>query len=89
MSTENPDIKGKVEESRDNFKKLELLIPGLRGYRQREDVRVADELLRNQMADRLDRARASLESLRRKVVGAGGLLVARPGWLSDIPVAGA
>lgn len=71
MSTENPDIRGKMEESRDNFKKLELLIPGLRGYRQREDVRVADELLRNQMADRLDCARASLESLRRKVVGAG------------------
>ncbi len=47
------------------------MIPGLRGYRQREDVRVADELLRNQMADRLDHARASLESLRRKVAVAG------------------
>ncbi|PSN82637.1 hypothetical protein B9Q13_00740 [Candidatus Marsarchaeota G2 archaeon ECH_B_SAG-G16] len=66
MSAENPDIKGKVEGESDSIKKLELLIPGLRGYRQKEDVRVANELLRNQMADTLDRTRQNLESLRKK-----------------------
>lgn len=71
MSGNDPDIKGTVEENRDTLKKLEMIVPGLRGYREREDVRVADEILRNQMADRLDRARESLELLRKRVALSG------------------
>jgi len=67
MSQGNSDIRQAVEENRDSLKKLQLIIPGLRGYRQREDVRVSDELLRNQMADRLDRVKGNLESLRKQV----------------------
>jgi hypothetical protein len=53
------------------MKKLELLIPGLRGYRSKEDIRVSDELLRNQVADRLDRVKSNLEQLRKQVAGSG------------------
>ncbi len=63
-----PDIRQQVEASRGALKKLQLLIPGLRGYRQKEDIRVSDELLRNQVADRLDRARANLNILRKQMV---------------------
>lgn len=67
MSQGNSDIRQAVEESRDSLKKLQLIIPGLRGYRQREDVRMSDELLRNQMADRLDRVKSNLEGLRKQM----------------------
>jgi len=63
-----PDIRQQVEASRGALKKLQLLIPGLRGYRQKEDIRVSDELLRNQVADRLDRAKANLNLLRKQMV---------------------
>jgi len=52
------------------LKKLQLIIPGLRGYRQKEDIRVSDELLRNQMADKLDHAKVNLETLRQQIVAA-------------------
>jgi hypothetical protein len=67
LSQERPDIKGEVEKSRGFLKKLQLVIPGLRGYRQLEDIRVSDELLRNQLADFLDQARANLYILRQKL----------------------
>jgi hypothetical protein len=68
LSQDNPDIRQQVEANRGPQKKLELLIPGLRGYRKLEDLRVSDELLRNQMADRLDHAKANLEALRKRMV---------------------
>ncbi len=49
-------------------KKLELLIPGLHGYRSREDVRAADSIVRNQVADKLDQCKANLEDLRSQMV---------------------
>jgi hypothetical protein len=71
MSSENPDIRQQVEDNRGLAKKLELLIPGLRGYRSKEDIRVSDELLRNQAADRLDRVKGNLEQLRKQVAVSG------------------
>ena len=67
MSQGNPDIRQQVEANRGAMKKLELLIPGLRGYRTKEDIRVSDELLRNQVADRLDKVKANLEQLRKQM----------------------
>jgi len=67
----DPDIRQQVDQSRGFQKKLELLVPGLRGYRSREDIRVADDMLRNQVADKLDQAKANLESLRKQMVAAG------------------
>jgi hypothetical protein len=73
LSQGSPDIRQQVEANRGLAKKLELLIPGLRGYRSKEDIRVSDELLRNQVADRLDRVKGNLEGLRKQVAAAGDL----------------
>jgi hypothetical protein len=70
-SQDNPDIRQQVDDSRGFQKKLELLIPGLRGYRTQEDLRVSDNLLRNQVADKLDQTKANLEGLRKQMVAAG------------------
>ncbi|MDO5845620.1 MAG: hypothetical protein Q4Q04_01725 [Methanocorpusculum sp.] len=45
------DLRTEVEEDRGLLKKIQLMIPGFRGYRQREDIRIADSLLRMQIAD--------------------------------------
>lgn len=74
MSQERPDIKGEVEGSRGFLKKLQLVIPGLRGYRILEDLRVSDELLRNQLADMLDQARANLNVLRQRLASSGDMM---------------
>ena len=71
MSQDNPDIRKQVEASRGPQKNLELLIPGLRGYRRLEDIRVADSLLRNQVSDRLDQVKSNLERLRKEIATAG------------------
>ena len=71
LSQENPDIRQQVDDNRGISKKLQLLIPGLRGYRNKEDIRVSDELLRNQVADRLDKVKGNLELLRKQVAGSG------------------
>jgi DNA-binding FrmR family transcriptional regulator len=73
LSQGNPDIRQQVEANRGALKKLQLLIPGLRGYRSKEDIRVSDELLRNQVADRLDKVKGNLEQLRRQVAAGDDL----------------
>ena len=67
LSQGNPDIRQQVDANRGAMKKLELLIPGLRGYRSKEDIRVSDSLLRNQVADRLDNVKDNLQQLRKQV----------------------
>jgi hypothetical protein len=71
MSQDNPDIRQQVDANRGFQKKLELLVPGLRGYRTLEDLRVADSLLRNQVADKLDQTKANLEALRKQMATSG------------------
>ncbi len=71
LSQDNPDIRKQVEASRGPQKKLELIIPGLRNYRKLEDVRVADAMLRNQVADRLLIAKSNLEAVRKQMSAAG------------------
>ena len=60
-----PDLRERVEEDRGLIKKIQLVIPGYRGYRQREDLRIADSLLRTQLADRIAKAREELEGARK------------------------
>ncbi|MEM3396933.1 MAG: hypothetical protein QW620_07615 [Thermoplasmata archaeon] len=62
------DIREKVEEDRGILKKIQLLIPGYAGYRRREDIRIADNLLRIQLADKLKQARQDVEGCRRVLV---------------------
>ena len=73
MSQGNPDIRQQVEANRGIAKRLELLIPGLRGYRTKEDIRASDSLLRNQVADRLDHAKDNLQQLRKTVAASSDL----------------
>ena len=58
------DLREKVAEDRAFLKKLELAIPGFRGYRKREDRRIADSLLRKQLADNLRECTKIAEEIR-------------------------
>jgi len=58
------DLRERVEEDRGLLKKIQLAIPGFRGYRKREDIRAADSMLRIQIADKLVGVRRILEDAR-------------------------
>jgi len=64
------DLRQKVEDDRGVLKRLQLLVPGFRGYRQGEDIREADSLLRLQVADKLKNARSTVENSRAALVSA-------------------
>lgn len=64
MESSNPDIRGQVDASRGILKKIQLMIPGFRGYRNLEDLRQADELLRKQVATYLQQAETALQDFR-------------------------
>src|SRR3990172_835226 len=58
------DIRERVEEDRGLLKRIQLVIPGFAGYRRREDLRTADNLLRIQVANKLKETRGTLEGAR-------------------------
>lgn len=62
------DLRDKVKESQSLLKKIELAIPGFRGYRKREDLRIADSLLRTQLADNIKNVGRYLEGCREVLV---------------------
>ena len=59
-----PDIRDRVEQDRGLLKKIQMMIPGYAGYRRREDIRAADNLLRIQLANQLKGVRGELENIR-------------------------
>ena len=61
------DIRSTVDADRGFLKRLQLLIPGFRGYRQGEDLRAADSLLRLQTADRVHQSIAILQDTRTQL----------------------
>lgn len=63
-----PDIRERVEDERGILKKIQLFVPGFRGYRQREDLRDADRMLRDQLAIKLGQQRRQIEDARSLVV---------------------
>jgi len=65
------DIRQQVDNDRGILKRLQLLIPGFRGYRQGEDLRAADSLLRIQVADRVHRSVALIQDWRTALTNAG------------------
>ncbi len=65
------DLRESVDQSRGTLKRLELLIPGYHGYRQADDIRAADSLLRRQVADRLKNARTTAENARTALTTSG------------------
>lgn len=65
------DIRQKVDNDRGVLKRLQLLVPGFRGYRQGEDIREADSFLRIQIADKVHNARTTIENSRSALTNAG------------------
>ncbi len=65
------DLRQRVENDRGWLKRLQLLVPGFRGYRQGEDIREADALLRQQVADKVKNARATIENARQALTNSG------------------
>jgi zinc-ribbon domain len=65
------DLRQRVDEDRGFLKRLQLLLPGYRGYRQGEDDRAADNLLRIQTADKIRNARTTMENARSALSNAG------------------
>lgn len=58
------DLRERVVEDRGLISKIQAYIPGFSGYRAKEDLRAADNMLRIQAADRLASARADVEACR-------------------------
>jgi len=59
-----PDVRERVEADRGLLKKIQLIIPGYAGYRRREDIRAADNILRIQISDRVKTIRTEFEGIR-------------------------
>ncbi len=68
MDNSSPDIRSEVRESRGLLKKIQLIVPGFRGYRDLEDLRIADQLVRRQISGVFDEALQKLQNLRVKMV---------------------
>ncbi len=64
------DLRQKVDNDRGFLKRLQLLVPGFRGYRQGEDIREADAFLRIQVADKVKNARTTVENSRAALANA-------------------
>jgi len=64
------DLRQRVDNDRGVLKRLQLLVPGFRGYRQGEDIREADSFLRIQVADKIKNARATIENSRAALANA-------------------
>ena len=58
------DLRERVEEDRGLLKRIQLHIPGFAGYRRKEDLRTADNLLRIQVANQLKALKGQLENAR-------------------------
>lgn len=71
MQPGNPDIREEVEKNRGLLKSIQLHVPLFKGYRQLEDLRVADELLRKQISDVLVKALNNLQEGRMALVNQG------------------
>jgi hypothetical protein len=73
-----------MERSEKNFlERLADAVPGLSGYRAREDRRTTDKRLRDYLAGRLDRVRDRLDALKLDLTNKGNL-----GALNDLGLMG-
>jgi len=61
------DIRQRVKEDQGILKKIQMFVPGFRGYRQREDLRDADRMLRDQLAKKRGGQREVLAGARSLV----------------------
>ncbi|EQD45435.1 hypothetical protein B1A_14825, partial [mine drainage metagenome] len=56
---------------RGSLKRLQLMVPGYRAYRQGEDIREADSFLRIQVANRLANGLQTIQNVRSALTQAG------------------
>lgn len=61
------DLVDRVRDERSLIKLINLAVPGFRGYRQREDIRQADALLRAHAAREIEAGLSALKAAREKV----------------------
>jgi hypothetical protein len=69
------DFRHTIEDSKGGLETLALKIPGYRGYKEKEDRRAADKLLREHVADQLSEQQRRLAELQRDLLEGGGLLL--------------
>ncbi|GAB4530234.1 MAG: hypothetical protein Kow0063_08160 [Anaerolineae bacterium] len=69
------DFRDIIEDSKGGLEGLVSRIPGYRGYKQKEDRRAADKLLREHLASQLGEQQRHLASLQRDLLESGGLLL--------------
>lgn len=62
------DFRDRVDADRGLIKTIQLAIPGYRGYRKKEDLRIADRLLREELANRFSVVVTSLEGARKTII---------------------
>ncbi len=65
----------KIEDSKGGLESLISKIPGYSGYKEKENRRAADKLLRDQLSKQLDEQRRRLAELQRNLLDGGGLLL--------------
>ncbi|MHB1434938.1 MAG: zinc ribbon domain-containing protein [Thermoplasmata archaeon] len=65
------DLRERIDQDRGSLKRLQLLVPGFRGYRQGEDIREADSFLRIQVANRLANGIQTIQNVRSALTQAG------------------
>ncbi|MFZ1022512.1 MAG: zinc ribbon domain-containing protein [Thermoplasmata archaeon] len=64
------DLRQRVDEDRGTLKRLQLLVPGYRGYRLGEDSREADSILRLQVADKVHASVVTIQNCRAQLTQA-------------------
>ena len=69
------DFRDTIEGSKGGLEALVSKIPGYHGYKQKEDRRAADKLLREHLAGQLGEQQRRLVDLQRDLLEGGGLLV--------------
>ena len=69
------DYRDTIEDSKGGLETLAEKIPGYRGYKEKEDRRAADKLLREHLADQLNEQQRRLAELQRDLLEGGGLLL--------------
>ena len=62
------DYRERVQADRGLIKNIQLVIPGYRGYRKKEDLRIADRLLREELANRFSSVITDLEGARKTII---------------------
>ncbi len=67
------DLRGKVSDARGALEKLIGMIPGYRGYKEKEMRREADKLLRMHLSQRFQEQRSKLSSIQDHLASEGKL----------------